>query len=100
MNKKLGELIRGLRKQKGISLRKLAEEVGVSYVNISYIENGRIKTSKDVFNFAESEANGIVVGSSIISKIQKCIEDNTPKHKIANIIKEYVRELSKGLSKK
>ena len=59
-----------------------------------------IKTPQDVFNFAESEAHGIVVGSSIISKIQQCIEDKTPKHKMANIIGEYVKELSKGLSKK
>ena len=58
-----------------------------------------IKTPQDVFNFAESEAHGIVVGSSIISKIQKCIENKTPKHKIANILKEYVKELTKGLSK-
>ncbi len=48
MNKKLGELIRGLRKKKGVSLRALAKQVGVSFVNISYIENGRIKTSQEV----------------------------------------------------
>ena len=34
--------------EKGISLRKLAESVGVSFVNISYIENGRIETSTHV----------------------------------------------------
>ena len=48
MSKKLGELIRSIRQQKGISLRKLAEKVNVSFVNISYIENGRIETSKSV----------------------------------------------------
>ena len=48
MSKKLGKIIRDIRKEKGISLRKLAESVGVSFVNISYIENGRIETSKDV----------------------------------------------------
>ena len=48
MNKNLGELIRDIRKKKGISLRSLAEKVGVSFVNISYIENGRIETSKSV----------------------------------------------------
>ena len=44
----LGNMIRKLRKAKGISLRKLAEEVDVSFVNIAHIENGRIKTSKEV----------------------------------------------------
>jgi transcriptional regulator with XRE-family HTH domain len=48
MSKKLGELIRTIRQEKGISLRKLAEKVNVSFVNISYIENGRIETSKSV----------------------------------------------------
>ena len=48
MNKKLGNVIREIRKKQGVSLRKLAESVGVSFVNISYIENGRIETSKNV----------------------------------------------------
>ena len=46
--KTLGKMIRKLRKEKGLSLRKLAEVVDVSYVNISHIENGRFKTSKKV----------------------------------------------------
>ena len=32
MSKKLGELIRTIRKEKGISLRKLADKVNVSFV--------------------------------------------------------------------
>ncbi|MDP7580938.1 MAG: helix-turn-helix transcriptional regulator [Nitrospinota bacterium] len=46
--KSLGKLIRRLRKQKGLSLRKLAEDVDVSFVNIAHIENGRVATSKKV----------------------------------------------------
>ena len=45
MNKKIGEIIRGIRNEKGISLRKLAEIVNVSNVNILYIEKGKINTS-------------------------------------------------------
>ena len=48
MSKKVGEIIRKIRKEKGISLRDLAKTVNVSFVNISYIENGRIETSKEV----------------------------------------------------
>jgi len=44
----LGKLIRRLRKQKGLSLRQLAEKVSVSFVNIAHIENGRIVTSEEV----------------------------------------------------
>ena len=48
MNDKIGELIREIRNKKGISLRKLAEIVGVSNVNILYIEKGKINTSLPV----------------------------------------------------
>ena len=44
----LGKLIRKLRKQKGLSLRQLAEQISVSFVNISHIENGRVETSEKV----------------------------------------------------
>ena len=45
MSKKIGEIIREIRNEKGISLRKLAEIVNVSNVNILYIEKGKINTS-------------------------------------------------------
>ena len=48
MNKKIGEIIREIRNKKGISLRKLAEIVNVSNVNILYIEKGKITTSLPV----------------------------------------------------
>jgi len=44
----LGKLIKKLRKQKGLSLRQLAEKISVSFVNISHIENGKIETSQKV----------------------------------------------------
>lgn len=45
MNKKIGKIIREIRNEKGLSLRKLAEIAGVSNVNILYIEKGKINTS-------------------------------------------------------
>ncbi len=48
MNGKIGEIIREIRNKKGVSLRKLAEIVGVSNVNILYIEKGKINTSLPV----------------------------------------------------
>tara|TARA_B100001540_G_scaffold17924_1_gene15048 strand:- start:1199 stop:1621 length:423 start_codon:yes stop_codon:yes gene_type:complete len=48
MNKKIGKIIREVRNEKGISLRKLAEIVGVSNVSILYIEKGKINTSLPV----------------------------------------------------
>ena len=49
MNKeKFGQLIRKLRKAKNLGLRELADKVGVSFVNISHIENGRSGASRKV----------------------------------------------------
>ena len=49
----LGKLIRKLRKKKGLSLRKLAEKVDISYVNIAHIENGNVSTSDKVLKQLE-----------------------------------------------
>jgi len=49
-----GQRIRSLRQAKGISLRKLAEEVDVSFVNIAHIENDKVKTSKKTIQQLEA----------------------------------------------
>lgn len=48
MNNRIGEIISELRTKKGLSLRKLAQIVNVSNVNILYIEKGKINTSLPV----------------------------------------------------
>ena len=48
MNNKIGKIISELRTKKGLSLRKLAQIVNVSNVNILYIEEGKINTSLPV----------------------------------------------------
>ena len=81
MSKKtLGQLIRKLRKQKGLSLRNLAEQVDVSYVQIAHIENGKFSTSKRIFEQLAKAldydvdkllAAGDVVGDDIEKIIKK-----------------------------
>jgi transcriptional regulator with XRE-family HTH domain len=57
MNKKIGEIIREIRNEKGISLRKLAEIVNISNVNILYIEKGKINTSLPILKGIASALN-------------------------------------------
>ena len=57
MNKKIGEIIREIRNEKGISLRKLGEIVNISNVNILYIEKGKINTSLSVLKGIASALN-------------------------------------------
>ena len=57
MNKKIGEIIREIRNEKGISLRKLAGIVNISNVSILYIEKGKINTSLSVLKGIASALN-------------------------------------------
>ena len=76
-NKSLGQLIRKLRKEKGFSLRKLAEKVDVSYVNIAHIENGRSGASRKVIKkLAEAldyDADKLLAAADEIGETTKSI---------------------------
>ena len=53
-NVQAGEMIRELRERKGISLRAVADELGLSAPFISDLELGRRNWSKDRFNEVEA----------------------------------------------
>ena len=44
---KLGSMISQARKEKGLSLRDFAKQVGVSHVAISHIEKGKVEAKKE-----------------------------------------------------
>ena len=74
----LGLLIRKLRKGKGLSLRKLAKQVDVSFVNIAHIENGKIVTSKKVLKQLAKALNYnldkfLAIGNKVDDDIEKII---------------------------
>ena len=48
MSKQIGHLIRDLRKQKGLTQRQFAEQVGMNHTYLSKIENGRVDTTPSV----------------------------------------------------
>ena len=74
----LGLLLRKLRKAKGLSLRMLAKQVDVSFVNIAHIENGRVVTSKKVLKQLAKALNYnldklLAVGNKVDDDIEKII---------------------------
>ena len=74
----LGLLIRNLRKAKGLSLRKLAKQVDVSFVNIAHIENSRVVTSKKVLKQLGRALNYnldklLAIGNRVDDDIEKII---------------------------
>ena len=80
MNKKIGEIIREIRNEKGISLRKLAEIVNVSNVNILYIEKGKINTSlpvlKGIANALNYNIDKLFTWKLSVSSIRSQVEQN------------------------
>ena len=96
MNKKIGEIIREIRNKKGISLRRLAEIVNVSNVNILYIEKGKINTSLPVL---KGIANALNYNIDKLLALADMIDDDVRKiiNKRPVVITNFLR-LAKNLT--
>ena len=87
---KLGKLIRKLRQEKGLSLRKLADMVDMSYVNISHIENGKFKTDDNLIKqlakaLDHDEDQMLSLVDSVNDDIKQIIK------KLPNTVPEFLR---------
>ena len=58
-----------------------------------------IKNEEDVKVFSKSKADGIVLGSAIVKKIQEKCHENKDKHIVANFVKDYCKKLIENLNK-
>ena len=106
---KLGKLLRRLRKEQGISLRKLAEKVDVSFVNISHIENGRVSTSKETLTQIANALNYdldklLAIGDEISDDLESIIRqkpDAVPAflRSAKNLTKEEWQKLTEQVEK-
>ena len=74
--KKLGLVIREKRKDKGLTVRDFAKEVGLSHVAIVHIENGRVEAKKDtLLNIARVLEYDIDIMLAKASRLDDDIED-------------------------
>ena len=69
------------------------------YTKIPVVSGFGIKNEQDVKVFSNSKADGIVLGSAIVEKIQKKHNQTSDKHIVANFIKDYCKKLIKNLNK-
>ena len=69
------------------------------FTKIPVVSGFGIKTEEDVRTFANSKADGIVLGSAIVKEIQKKSNETDDKHIVANFIKDYCKKLIKNLNK-
>jgi tryptophan synthase alpha chain len=63
------------------------------YTDLPVVSGFGIKTEKDVKVFSKSNADGIVIGSGIVEKIQEVSKNETNKNKIADFVKDFCSKL-------
>ena len=68
------------------------------YTDLPVVSGFGIKTPEDVKNFSKSNADGIVIGSAIIEKIQEISKKSDDKHNIAKFIKDFCEEMIANLN--
>ena len=68
------------------------------YTDLPVVSGFGIKTQEDVKNFSESNADGIVIGSAIVEKIQEISKKSDDKHNIAKFIKDFCEEMIANLN--
>ena len=68
------------------------------YTTLPVVSGFGIKTPEDVKNFSKSNADGIVIGSAIVEKIQEISKNSDDKHNIAKFIKDFCEEMIANLN--
>ena len=68
------------------------------YTDLPVVSGFGIKTPEDVKNFSKSNADGIVVGSAIVEKIQEISKKSDDKHNVAKFIKDFCEEMIANLN--
>ena len=69
------------------------------FTKIPVVSGFGIKNEEDVKVFSKSKADGIVLGSAIVKKIQEKFHETRDKHIVANFIKDYCKKLIENLNK-
>ena len=68
------------------------------YTDLPVVSGFGIKTPEDVKNFSKSNADGIVIGSAIVEKIQEISKQSDDIHNIAKFIKDFCEEMITNLN--
>lgn len=68
------------------------------YTDLPVVSGFGIRTDDDVKIFSKSNADGIVIGSGIVEKIQEVSKNENDKTKIANFVKEFCSKLITNLN--
>ena len=68
------------------------------YTSLPVVSGFGIKTVEDVRNFSQSNADGVVIGSAIVEKIQEISKQDSDKKNIAKFVEDFCSELIQNLN--
>jgi HTH-type transcriptional regulator, competence development regulator len=95
----LGEILRQLRRDQGVGIKRLAPELKVDYSYISRLENDKVVPSKEVidrianyFNYDRDEL--MVLSDRLPDDIKKILREN-PKEALEYLRERFVRDRGK-----
>lgn len=91
---KFSTLLKQLRQKRGVSIKKLAVELGVNYTYISKLENSKANPSPEVINrfahYFDYNADELMIAAGKIPKDIKEILKNNPKEAIAYLRRKFI----------
>ena len=96
---KFGKLLKNLRVQKGVGIKKMAKEVGLNYTYISKLENSKVYPSSKVLKkfskYLKYDSDELMISAGKIPKDIEQILMNNPKEAV-----KYLRSKFGGGRKK
>lgn len=93
-----GQILKNLRKQKGLGIKKLAPEIGLNYTYLSKLENSKVipspKVIQKISKYFQCDSDELMLSAGKIPEDIEEILKNNPKESI-----EYLRGKFGGKSK-
>jgi transcriptional regulator with XRE-family HTH domain len=83
-----GKVLRKLRQEQGLSMRKAGELIGISDSTIAHIENGRMNPPRGKKLLALLRAYGDITEESFYEKVRLFEEKQTPKEELLELVKQ------------
>lgn len=94
-----GELLKDLRKKKGVSIKRMAQDVDLNYTYISKLENARTypssKVIKKISNYFEYDSDELMLSAGKIPKDIEEILKNNPKEAVKFLRRRFSGEDNK-----
>ena len=94
-----GDLLKNLRKKKGVSIKKMAKELGLNYTYISKLENSKVNPSSNVVerisDYFSYNSDELMLSAGKIPKDIEEILRNNPEESVKYLRKRFGADVNK-----